>query len=118
MLPGSGQARVDQTKIVDYLLSPTHPDGRSKAEFFTRFGFKATEWQVLAEALRAVGAGNPVVAVSRAVSEWGTLHCRWPAAHPGWTRSESAYSMDRGARRGCPATCNRAPIVGFENAFV
>lgn len=63
MLPGSDQARVDQTKIMDYLLSPTHPDGRSKAEFFTRFGFKATEWQVLADALRAVGTGNPVVAV-------------------------------------------------------
>ena len=37
MLPDHDQARVDRAKVVDYLLSRDHPDGRSKAEFFTRY---------------------------------------------------------------------------------
>ena len=53
--------RVDREKITEYLLSPTHPDGHSKAEFFIRFGFCLEHWQLLAEALREHGATNPVV---------------------------------------------------------
>ena len=63
MLPDGDRAHVDCPKMVDYLLSRTHPDGRSKAEFFTRFGFKVEDWQVLADALKAVGISNPVTAV-------------------------------------------------------
>lgn len=60
ILPDADRARVDRAKVVDYLLSRTHPDGRSKAEFFTRFGFRVEDWQVLADALKAVGISNPV----------------------------------------------------------
>ncbi len=63
MLPDADRARVDRAKVVDYLLSRTHPDGRSKAEFFTRFGFRVEEWQVLADALKAIGISNPVAGV-------------------------------------------------------
>ena len=63
MLPDADQARVERNKVTDYLLSQSHPDGRSKAEFFMRFGFRGEEWRILAEALRAVGVSNPVVAV-------------------------------------------------------
>ena len=63
MLPDADRARVDRAKVVDYLLSRNHPDGRSKAEFFTRFGFKAEDWQVLADALKAVGVSNPATGV-------------------------------------------------------
>ena len=63
MLPDADRARVDRAKVVDYLLSRDHPDGRSKAEFFARFGFKVEGWQVFAEALKAVGISNPVAAV-------------------------------------------------------
>lgn len=63
MLPDGVNARVDRTKVIDYLLSLSHPDGHSKAQFFRRFGFKPEEWQVLAEALRVVGVSNPVVSV-------------------------------------------------------
>ena len=62
-LPDRDRARVDQTKITVYLLSQSHPDGRTKAEFFMRFGFRIDKWQELAEALRAVGTSNPVVAI-------------------------------------------------------
>ena len=63
MLPDSDRAQVDRAKIVDYLLSLTHPDGRGKAAFFMHFGFKVEEWELLAEALRAVGVSNPVTGV-------------------------------------------------------
>jgi hypothetical protein len=58
-LPNADQARVDREKITDYVLSPTHP--RSKAGFFTRFGFQVEEWGMFAEALRNHGASYPVV---------------------------------------------------------
>src|SRR5262245_319015 len=40
-VPGCDRAIVDRTKIVDYLLSTTHPIGRMKARFFGRFGFRS-----------------------------------------------------------------------------
>jgi hypothetical protein len=63
LLPDRERAYVDRTKITDYLLSLSHPDGRSKAEFFSRFGFEVGEWQALADALRAVAQSNPVVQI-------------------------------------------------------
>jgi hypothetical protein len=39
VLPNSHVAVVDELKIRGYLLSFTHPIGRSKAAFFVRFGF-------------------------------------------------------------------------------
>ena len=43
-LPNADHLRVDCEKIAEYLLSLTHPDGHSKAEFFTRFGFFLEHW--------------------------------------------------------------------------
>ncbi len=60
-LPNHEQAMVPQRKITGYLLSPTHRDGRSKAAFFTRFGFSAASWEVLAEALRRHAADHNVM---------------------------------------------------------
>src|SRR5687768_6916163 len=62
-LPYAAKARVERKKIVEYLLSSTHPDGNSKAGFFSRFGFRVDEWEVLARALRKHGREN-VVSVS------------------------------------------------------
>lgn len=59
-LPNAAQALVERQKLLGYLLLMTHPDGRSKAELFTRFGFTADAWEVLQEALRRHGADNPV----------------------------------------------------------
>lgn len=50
-LPSLEKAVVSEPKMTEYLLSPTHPEGRDKAAFFTRFGFTIDEWVVLAEAL-------------------------------------------------------------------
>ena len=60
MLPDSNRAHVDRSKITEYLLSLSHPDGHTKAAFFMRFGFRVERWE--AEALRLVGTNNPVMA--------------------------------------------------------
>ncbi len=51
-LPNDDKASVPQAKITEYLLSLTHEDGRSKAQFFIRFGFSAAKWQMLAITLQ------------------------------------------------------------------
>jgi hypothetical protein len=60
-LPHADRVRVDREKITEYLLSSTHPDGSDKAEFFTRFGFRFENWEVLQEALKKHGARHQVI---------------------------------------------------------
>lgn len=51
-LPNIDQVEVPRAKVVDYLLSQAHRDGRHKASFFRRFGFTSDKWQELAAALK------------------------------------------------------------------
>ena len=60
MLLDGNLALVDRAKIVDYLLSTSHADGRGRAAFFVKFGFSAERWKVLAAALKEVGVSNSV----------------------------------------------------------
>jgi hypothetical protein len=53
-LPNAGRAVVDPAKVRDYLLSPDHPDGSSKARFFGALGFTREGWPRLRDALLAV----------------------------------------------------------------
>jgi hypothetical protein len=97
-IPDRALARVDRTKLVDYLLSPTHADGRTKAEFFTRFGFRADRWQDLAEALRALGATNPISGVVESAHGLrytvdGTM--RAPDGRAPWVRT--VWIVERGS---------------------
>lgn len=62
-LPTAHGARVDRGKITEYLLSATHPQGHTKARFFTRFGFTAATWPTLAIALKELAAVNAVSSV-------------------------------------------------------
>src|SRR2546422_989386 len=71
-LPNYDKAIVPREKIVDYLLSPTHRDGRSKAAFFSSFGFSAEAWQTLAEALRRHAAAHEVAKIE--ASPFGTRY--------------------------------------------
>ena len=59
-LPNHKQAVVPREKIVDYLLSFVHKDGRAKAEFFRRFGFTKKNWGVLADALKRHAAEHEI----------------------------------------------------------
>ena len=59
-LPHHTQAIFSRRKIVDYLLSATHPWGKHKAEWFAAFGFSSENWETLARALRRHAAGHDV----------------------------------------------------------
>ena len=62
-LPNAHAAVVEQAKIRDYLLNPSHRFGASKARFFAEFGFSVEYWEVLAVALQKHGAQNEVAKV-------------------------------------------------------
>ncbi len=64
-LPSRERARIPRRKIIEYLLSPTHRDGKSKAAFFTRFGFSIDKWEELAEAVLRHAAENEVSVVEQ-----------------------------------------------------
>ena len=51
-LPGYERVEVSRAKMVEYVLSPTHPAGRGKGRFFRKFGFRPESWEVLADALK------------------------------------------------------------------
>ncbi len=51
-LPCGDQAKVDEAKLVDYCLSPTHPRGRHKARLFAAaLGFTQADAATLKAAL-------------------------------------------------------------------
>ena len=53
-LPGGDDVEIDQRKLTDYALSPTHPVGKHKARLFAlRLGLTCDDAPVLIEALRA-----------------------------------------------------------------
>jgi hypothetical protein len=60
-LPNCEAAVVEEQKIVVYLLNPSHPEGASKAKFFSTLGFRIDQWQDLADALCQIPQESPVV---------------------------------------------------------
>lgn len=66
----SGGRLVTEAKVLEYLLNPEHPFGKSKAAYFTRFGFSLDGYVVLLEALLAHPDSNPVIAVQE--NDFGT----------------------------------------------
>jgi len=71
-LPNSDKAVIAKSKITDYLLSFTHPYGRSKAKFFAQLGFSAANWRDLEAALKRLGADSDVTTTS--VTPYGTKY--------------------------------------------
>jgi hypothetical protein len=61
-LPHVDAAIISESKLVNYLLSPTHRRGKSKAAFFMTYGFGQAQWPKLAEALRQHARENEVSA--------------------------------------------------------
>ena len=59
-LPGGDRLQIPDRKIVDYLLSSTHPVGHGKAAWFVDHGFSSENPKVLAEALRHHATSHPV----------------------------------------------------------
>ena len=53
-LPSADRAIVEDAKIRDYLLSPSHPVGRFKARVFAAAGYRQNAWQRLRDDLLAL----------------------------------------------------------------
>jgi hypothetical protein len=55
-LPNGTDAIVERAKLVDYVLSQTHPIGRFKATFFASMGIDSENWEVLQSSLLSLAA--------------------------------------------------------------
>jgi hypothetical protein len=62
--------RIEESKIVDYLLNPNHPIGRAKARFFGSKGFSVQDIEIFRVALRSHARTNKVSTKSN--SSFGT----------------------------------------------
>ena len=71
-LPNHERAVIAREKVVNYLLSDSHRDGRHKATFFKRFGFAVEGWRMLARMLREHAAEHDVTKVE--ASPYGTRY--------------------------------------------
>jgi len=71
-LPNVELAQVRREKIVDYLLSQAHPDGRGKCLFFTRFGFRPETWELFADALIQHALDHDVTSQEQTI--WGVRY--------------------------------------------
>jgi hypothetical protein len=60
-IPGAERAFVDPAKVRDYLLSPEHPVGRAKAQFFVQLGFERTNCMVLRDQLLRLATTDAAV---------------------------------------------------------
>jgi hypothetical protein len=59
-LPNREGCFVPQSKLRDYLLSPTHPDGSHKARLFRALGFDQAKPEELEHALVAIAQSEEV----------------------------------------------------------
>ena len=71
-VPNCDQSIVEIAKVVDYLLSRSHPIGRAKAQFFMRFGFRESAPDELVQALLAHVRDNAVADTD--ISAYGTKY--------------------------------------------
>ena len=71
-LPNSDNAYIPESKLTDYLLSDTHPVGRSKARFLNGAGFDATNVNILERELIAIAQLEEVREVTS--SAYGTKY--------------------------------------------
>jgi hypothetical protein len=68
-LPNAAKAIVDERKVREYLLSPSHPVGRFKAKFFGGIGFPPEAWLEFVSALQGLASRGEAQLVEE--SEYG-----------------------------------------------
>jgi len=59
-LPSASHARIDERKVRGYLLSPTHPIGRSKARVFRALGFDQSNAHAFITEIRRIAIEGEV----------------------------------------------------------
>ena len=57
-LPNAEEAQIEPAKLLDYLLSSTHPIGRFKYRFFSRVGYTNEQWAQLKTDLLELAIGG------------------------------------------------------------
>lgn len=66
-LPNAKNAYIPKEKLLDYLLSETHIDGRTKAKFFRSIGFNADNISRLEAVLLKIATTQPVKNISESI---------------------------------------------------
>jgi hypothetical protein len=59
-LPNNHRAEVNLQKLLDYLLSETHPVGKSKAKYLRSFGFNNANVELLKQGLITIAQAEDV----------------------------------------------------------
>ena len=59
-LPAGGLVLIEERKVLEYLLSRSHPVGRFKARLFAALGFESTNVEAFIGELRRVAAAGEV----------------------------------------------------------
>jgi uncharacterized protein DUF6883 len=72
LIPNSEGAHVPIEKLLTYLLSESHPSGKTKARFFRAHGYNETNAELLAEAIREIARTRSVQ--ETAESPFGTKY--------------------------------------------
>lgn len=57
-------AYIEESKILDYLLSTEHPVGAGKARFFLSVGYTRSDWTRLRDDLLAIAREGEIAAVN------------------------------------------------------
>ncbi|PEN15142.1 hypothetical protein CRI94_02325 [Longibacter salinarum] len=73
-LPGRDRAFVPERKLTAYLLSLSHPVGRAKARFFHRFGFDASNTDLLRDELLALALARHADVARTEHTAYGTKY--------------------------------------------
>lgn len=72
-LPGGDDVEIDERKLIDYALSPTHPIGKHKARLFeARLGLGRADASALVDAL--VNAAATDTALLGEEDQWGSRY--------------------------------------------
>ena len=66
-LPNAEQAQIDPNKLKEYLLSETHPIGRSKARFLHDIGYNESKPEILEETLLKIARTEEIVETVQSV---------------------------------------------------
>ena len=72
-LPAGGNVLIEERKVLDYLLSRSHPVGRFKARVFAALGFESRDVEAFIAEIRriaAVGEVSEVIETSFGRSTW------------------------------------------------
>ncbi len=71
-LPNADEAHVDRAKLEHYLVSQSHPIGRSKARFFRGVGFNESNLVMLEQTLIGIAGAEEIVETT--ASAYGTKY--------------------------------------------